>query len=352
LPIFLMIMFGVMEFGNLFLAKNQVNTVAQAVADYLEASPSATNNQLTAFTASLGLGILKNTGPGEGNEISQKLKIKSSKTMFTATQFDELCSGGAIKDYSNPWASDPVLANRTKPYYIHVCYNYTYPPLTPLAKLIGTASDADKILNGKALAYISKERPTCAANQFLKTDSLGAYTCATIPVCTGPNRVLRYDSGLFTGDTGGFYCGFIDAGTCTGANQALRFDGLNFYCDNLLTLPTNCSAKDKVAYDTNLKTFRCQYEEQWFGSVATGGDGKKEGSGQTKSYPIALPGEGQKGPGKYCALTGMKTEADKTGHRCECRVEQSGPGGAWEITLQYMKCDLSCGWRCTRDVWR
>jgi Flp pilus assembly protein TadG len=165
LPIFLMIMFAVMEFGNLFLSKNQVNSVAQAVANYLESKPSATNNELAEFAKNLGLGILKNTGPGEDNEISQKLKIKSSKTMFTATQFDGLCSGAAIKDWSNPWADDPVPGNRTNPYYIHVCFNYTYPSLTPLANLIGTV--ADKILNGRALAYISKGDPnnnqTCAA---------------------------------------------------------------------------------------------------------------------------------------------------------------------------------------------
>ena len=79
LPIFLVILFGVIEFGNMFFSKNQVSDVAKSTADYLQSKPSASSADLKNFTISLGLGVLKGTGEGENNEISAKLRHNGKK---------------------------------------------------------------------------------------------------------------------------------------------------------------------------------------------------------------------------------------------------------------------------------
>ena len=157
LPLFLIITFGVIEFGNMFIARYQARDVANSVADYLKSKPSATSNDLQNFVTNLGFGTLKNTKSGGENNIFTKIKIKSEKTMKTAAQFDALCAGGAVKDLSNPWLSDGDANNDNNPYYIHVCYPYTYNNITPLSTLTADALPRTKTFNNKALAYIGQD---------------------------------------------------------------------------------------------------------------------------------------------------------------------------------------------------
>jgi hypothetical protein len=153
LPMFLMITFGVMEFGNMYMARYQARDVASSVGDYLQANPSASSGDLQTFVTNLGFGTLKNTGPDQENNVFTKIKIKSEKTMLTAAQFDALCSGGDVKTYVNPWlGGDP--ADDKNDYYIHICYPYTYNTITPLPGLTAGTIAETKTMNSKALAYI------------------------------------------------------------------------------------------------------------------------------------------------------------------------------------------------------
>jgi hypothetical protein len=203
LPLFLMITFGVIEFGNMYIARYQSRDVASTVGDYLQANPSASSADLQTFVINLGFGSLKNTGPGEDNSVFATIKIQSGRTMLTAAQFDALCSGGDVKNWANPWlGGDP--ADDQNDYYIHVCYPYTYNTITPLPDLTVQAIPETKTMNSKALAYITVAQiisisecpegqymtgirnnlPICRASKFG-----GTYTKGLGRRCVVPNTV-------------------------------------------------------------------------------------------------------------------------------------------------------------------
>ena len=175
LPLFLIITFGVIEFGNMYMTRYQGRDVASSVGDYLQANPSASSADLQTFVTNLGFGSLKNTGSGEENNVFAKIKIKSEKTMMTAAQFDALCSGGSVKSYANPWlGGDP--ADDKNDYYIHICYPYAYNTITPLPDLTAGAIPEARTMNNKAMAYITREL-SCPDGQVMQSFTGGSATC-------------------------------------------------------------------------------------------------------------------------------------------------------------------------------
>ncbi|MFN7666840.1 MAG: TadE family protein [bacterium] len=199
LPLFLVLVFGVAEFGGMYVARYQARDVADSVAKFLQAKPDASSTDLQAFVANLGFGTLQKTESKEKNNIFTNLKIKSQPTMMTAAQFDTLCSGGG-KDWANPSA----VKDGTSAYYIHVCYTYTYDAITPLSKLTGGALPSTKTLSGKAMVT-AYPVITCSAGQFIN-NSEGKPVCTqldapcpsgqylvgvkgTTPVCKTPSIV-------------------------------------------------------------------------------------------------------------------------------------------------------------------
>ncbi len=176
LPLFLVITFGVIEFGNMFMARYQARDIPVAVADYLKSKPSATSKDLQDFVTNLGFGILKNMQSGGKNNVYDKIRIKSEKTMKTATEFDDFCSGTAVKEWTNPFLSDGDASNDKEPYYIHICYPYTYDTITPLPDLTGGAIAETKTMNSKTVAYISNSI-SCPPGQILTGISHGKPDC-------------------------------------------------------------------------------------------------------------------------------------------------------------------------------
>jgi hypothetical protein len=193
LPLFLLITFGVIEFGNMFLQRYQTRDVANDVADYLQANPSASSADLQTFVTNLGLGTLKNTGPDQDNSVYTKIRIKSEKTMMTAAQFDAMCAG-ADKNWANPWVGGDA-ADDKNPYYIHVCYPYSYKTVTPLPKLMAGGMEETKILKGKAMAYINTTTGSdggtpvadmsCPSGQMVTGFTGGQPVCGAVPTSGG-----------------------------------------------------------------------------------------------------------------------------------------------------------------------
>ncbi|MFM7621976.1 MAG: DUF1566 domain-containing protein, partial [Alphaproteobacteria bacterium] len=248
LPLFLVITFGIMEFGNMYLQRYQVGDVSSAVKDYLQANPAATlttpDGGLTTFVSALGIG-LKNTGSGTGeaseNRIITKIRIASSRTMFTAAEFDDLCGSGG-QSWANPWESDSDAANDNNPYYIHVCYPYTYRTITPLSGLTAGAIPNTKTMYGKALAYIGNPSGTgsggttiadisCPSGQMVSGFSGGQPVCAAIPSGGGgcsrvPGTVLS--DGTVVADA----CSTLVTTPADGPNR-LNWSEAKNYCENL-----------------------------------------------------------------------------------------------------------------------
>ena len=215
LPLFLMITFGVMEFGNMYMNRYQVHDVAGAVADYLQANPGATmdtpNGGLTTFVENLGVG-LKNTTSGGENQISSKIKIKSATSIMTEAQFNALCSGGNIQNWGNPHLLDADVTNDQNPYYIHVCYPYTYNNITPLSGLSGGALPATKTLKGKAIAYVNTNngggRDGNNGNDG-KTPTIANITCSEGEFLAGISNGNAFCKPVVAGNGGGGECSRI-----------------------------------------------------------------------------------------------------------------------------------------------
>lgn len=182
LPLFLLITFGLMEFGNMFITRYQVRDVSDSVGDFLQTNPNASSTELREFVTNLGFGTLKDTDVGQNNEVFAKIKIQSARAMMTEAQFDALCSGGSVQNWGNPWAGGSP-ADDFNPYYIHVCYTYTYKAITPLLTLSGGAFPETKSLRGKAIAY-TQPIFTCPEGQVLSNRG-GA------PVCTQINAACQ-----------------------------------------------------------------------------------------------------------------------------------------------------------------
>jgi hypothetical protein len=108
-------------------------------------------------------------------------------------------------DWYNPWggrsSSNPYGNN---PYYIHICYSYTYHAITPLPNLTGGGVPDTKTLRVKSVAFTSPEL-TCASGEFINNNK-GKPECArldadcpdgqylkgvvgTTPVCATPSIV-------------------------------------------------------------------------------------------------------------------------------------------------------------------
>jgi hypothetical protein len=165
----------------MFMARYQARDVADVVADYLKSKPSATSGDLQAFVTNLGFGTLKNTESGGENNVYDKITIKSEKTMKTAAEFDALCNAAAVKAWTNPFLSDSDASNDNNPYYIHICYRYTYNAITPLSNLTGGAVPKTMVMKNKALAYI-------APSSFGGAGGGLSMSCPTAQVMTGFNN--------------------------------------------------------------------------------------------------------------------------------------------------------------------
>ncbi len=189
LPLFLVITFAVIEFGNMFLVNDQARDVSDDVADFLQANPNTSLADLQTFVASLGLGTLKNTGPDGENNVLAKIKIQSEKTMKTDAQFDDFCQNGG-KNWSNPWVrEDGDPNNDNNPYYIYICYPYTYKTVTPLSGLTGGALPETRMLRGKAVVYMNAQL-TCPAGQFMSNRG-GKPVCTQINVQCEEGKFLK-----------------------------------------------------------------------------------------------------------------------------------------------------------------
>lgn len=186
LPLFLLVTFAVIEFGNMYLQRYQARDISSHVADYLQDNPDASYTDLFNFIQALGVGTLKNTDGRKVNNIYQKIKIQSAKTMMTPAEFDSLCSA-SVKTWANPWLGGDARDDNN-PYYIHICYPYAYETITPLSGLTGGALPRTRILNGKAIAYVNAQI-TCPAGQFI-SNSGGKAVCTQVNAICPDGRYL------------------------------------------------------------------------------------------------------------------------------------------------------------------
>jgi hypothetical protein len=194
LPLFLIITFGVIEFGNIYISDYQAEDVAEVVGDYLQANPSATVGDLSQFVSTLGVGTLKDTGPDQDNNVLQKIKIQSVKTMLTDTQFDALCSSkGSVQEWANPWLLNGSASDDNNPYYIYVCYPYTYKTITPLSGLTAGLLPETRTLKSKTIVYINAQI-TCPAGQFLSNRG-GKPECTQVNAVCPNGKYLKSING-------------------------------------------------------------------------------------------------------------------------------------------------------------
>ena len=188
LPLFLTIMFAVIEFGTLYMKKSSLNHYASNIAAAVRANPVITQEELKAFIVSLdpdnSLGC--KDGATAGTEGYCAVAILSYKTPPSNDTVKASC-GNTSWNYSNPWANDNDPTNDSKVYYIGVCTTNTFKMNTQFFTLIGDEQSQDdglKTINSFAVEAIGQGLPVCPVDQILLSQGDGTYKCAPkVPEC-------------------------------------------------------------------------------------------------------------------------------------------------------------------------
>jgi hypothetical protein len=263
LPIFLIFVFAVIDFGNYMIVKNRMVSAAQAVASAIQNNPTMSVDDLERVKVS-SLGDLYKTGYA-GYAIWTS---KTPPTPETSSQkehavfVDGLIVGGngnfwSQRNIKNPWLDDGDPSNDNKPYYVGVFLYKGVPYLTPLPKILpgitaakGFGDDETSRAIGapygrktaQVFTFVTLNNASCPADQVLQSMTGGAancvprdnnYACASgqtlekivdgKAVCVakdntcGPGQVL---AGMKTDGTA--LCVDRDASFDCGANQVLQ----------------------------------------------------------------------------------------------------------------------------------
>jgi Flp pilus assembly protein TadG len=201
LPIFVMFLLGVMEFGLYFvkseITSNAVSTVSQTLqrnphyySDLLSTSPS----QLSAVIKSYGSGFIDFTQ-------TPNYICVDSYTTATAAQNALACTS----TYFN--TDNPNGSGSTTPYYVAVRANLKPGSVTPLGNFVPAVKNIQVVQSSGAVQIGSLIPPDCngSGNVLQYSAATQQYSCATIPL---PSK-------------------------CNQPWQALQFDGTNYRCNNI-----------------------------------------------------------------------------------------------------------------------
>ena len=133
LPLFLIIVFAVIDFGNMLTAKQRIESLTQNIAQTLQKEPNMSVADLNKYIAA-------NIGRDDPNWTT--FSITASVSPKTATDYN-ISSGKLIgyRDYFNPWLRDHDARNDGNIYYINIKGFLGYAWITPVPKLIGMKTD-------------------------------------------------------------------------------------------------------------------------------------------------------------------------------------------------------------------
>jgi hypothetical protein len=203
LPMLLIFVFAVMDFGNYMIIKNRMVSATQAVASAIQNNPTMSAEDLRQVQAST-LGNLTRGGyTGYAIWTSKTPPTPETSPRRGATRFvNGILTAGApeffTQDITNPWLDDGDPANDNNPYYVAVYLYKGVPYLTPLPRMISglrsqvsfgdsEVSQATGAPYGRktaqAFTFVTLNNASCEANHVLVSKEGGQWTCAK-PVLT------------------------------------------------------------------------------------------------------------------------------------------------------------------------
>ena len=192
LPIFLMFVFAVMDFGNYMIVKNRIVSANQAIASAIQNNPTMTTGVWGSDTDlqkviqnSLGNLWFKDGGAYIGYTGVAVWTSKTVPTVGSAPGWGTLALW-ENRDITNPWLSDSDPSNDNNAYYVGVYVWRGVPFLTPLPKLLnvavgdpddseGTAPHGRKV--AESFTILTLGGTSCPADQVLQSMTGGVGTC-------------------------------------------------------------------------------------------------------------------------------------------------------------------------------
>ncbi len=192
LPIFLMFVFAVIDFGNRMVVKNRMVSAAQAVASAIQNNPTMSEEDLEKVKAT----SLGDIAPFSGYAIwtsKTPPTVDSSPEQDDATFLNGIIQGAGSSfwsqnDITNPWLADADPSNDNNAYYVSVFLYKGIHFLTPLPKMLGftpatTAGfgvSAEHPNGGKTaqvFTFVTLNNASCPADQVLQSKTGGLATC-------------------------------------------------------------------------------------------------------------------------------------------------------------------------------
>lgn len=325
MPIMIVIVFGVIEFGNYYMkqfsAQRAVSIMSNMIQTYDNKGvyPASCNQGTCAGTLRTEFGGLLRNGSLDvfSTQISNNtcyqrfLNSASAKAYVDATTS---VSGGCSQDLNRAgWDvsrvgySSPSPLPDTTPYYVGLVVKVPYQPITALPSLAGITFP-DRI-TASAVVSVSSNTPssptgTCTPSQYVTYDSAtNSFTCSNFPPyapiptnCTGSNQALHWNGSAFLCETLD-YQPTIDNCSDTAIN-GLQWDGSKYNC---VVLPKNPSDQCNTNTVSSAGNGSAQFV-QWNGTDYTctsinqtdlkGKDGTDGTNGKTTAQIASAGGTG------------------------------------------------------------
>ena len=191
LPIFVMFIFAVMDFGNFMIVKNRIVSANQAIASAIQNNPTMTagawgsGSDLEKVIQNSLRDLWFKNGSYVGYTGVSVWASKTVPTIETATGWGT----GKLwqnRDITNPWLSDSDPSNDNNAYYVGVYVWRGVPWVTPLPKFVNLENiDPDNLAfnapNGRkavgSFTFVTLGGISCPADQVVQSMTGGVGTC-------------------------------------------------------------------------------------------------------------------------------------------------------------------------------
>ena len=227
-PLFLVMFFGMMEFGWMYMKRYVVADAATGIASAIRDQPKITTTALNTYTNSFDTGVLGLSNAGSTFNVN----TQSFKTIPTAGQVEALCTYGSNAKtwkYNNPWLGGSTNDDNNA-YYVAVCVTHEYNYLTKLIPVtLGLSSTAKKQLKSTSVVAIDSNLPVCAAGKQPVAQADGTYNCVSCPANQIINSAGLCVNSTITCPAGQF---LTSAGSCSAVSISIDTANCTTVTDN------------------------------------------------------------------------------------------------------------------------
>jgi Flp pilus assembly protein TadG len=298
LPMLLMFVFAVIDFGNYMIVKNRVVNATNAIATAIENNPTMTTSAYNDLNSVLSKIIATNMGEmtnKDGTSIaiwsSKDVPENPRKTKIPGTEDKDANYQFTLRNLENPWLKDNDRSNDNNPYYVGVYVWRANPWLTPLPRLLKLNDVVDPTniygdapygrKGADAFIAVTLNNTTCPDGQVLQTVKGGTATCVArdanyscpsgqfvtssnngIPTCSAPPTPIIF-GGIFSKASavaaGGYllYPKFVQTEYCPNPNYFTGYCSCPFWAPEEVSFANVPTSNGFGGFGTGYTIYYC-----------------------------------------------------------------------------------------------